>query len=640
MIILQGQQLARHFGSDVLFENLDIEIQNKSRIGLVGPNGAGKSTLLKMITGQEEPSLGHISMPKNIEIGYIAQEHNFDTNETIWDEMLQVFTPLIEVGNKMTAIQEQLAQQEKPDEELLKRYDQMQYDYQINGGFTYETDIKTVLNGFKFDESTYHQKISTLSGGEKTRLGFVKLLLKKPDLLVLDEPTNHLDVDTLTWLETFLKNYSGAILAVSHDQYFLDAIATEIYELSFKKLTHFTGNYSKYVEQRELMDRQNQEAYEKQQAEIKKQEDFIQKNIVRASTTKRAQSRRKQLDKMERIQPPKHQSQMNMKFNVEKQSGKEALLINHMSVGYEKNDPMIQDVNLQVNKHNRVAILGANGIGKSTLLKTLVKQLEPLAGSYKFGANVSVGFYDQEISQFNSKETVIDTVWNRHRLTPEKEIRSVLASFLFGADDIEKSVGQLSGGQRARLALTVLSMENHNFLIMDEPTNHLDIDAKEVLEKALREFDGTLVFVSHDRYFINELATTTIEVKNNQAYVFDGNYDYYLEKKEQIIKPTDEQIQQAQAKSSNTGGKEDYAMQKKRQAEIRKIERGIAQAEENIEKYESQIEAIQEQMTQPKYATDYSKMAEFQSEINLINEKLSIENDNWEYWLTQQEETE
>ncbi|MDU1020937.1 MAG: ABC-F family ATP-binding cassette domain-containing protein, partial [Lactobacillus paragasseri] len=529
MIIAQAQDLEQRFGGNIIFSNISFSVPDNARIGLVGPNGAGKTTLLKIMTGQQEPTSGQFTINKGLKVGYIAQENGLDEDKTIWDEMLTVFNDLIEKNKKITKMQEQIADHPE-DEDLLKRYDQLAYDFEQEGGFTYQAEIKSILNGFNFKENTWNKVIGTLSGGEKTRLAFVKLLLQKPPVLLLDEPTNYLDLDTLDWLEAFLKNYQGAIITVSHDQYFLDHLANQIFELNFGKLTTFKGNYSQYVKERELMDSQQEAAYEKQQEKIKKEEEFIQKNLVRASTTKRAQSRRKVLDKMERIKPPKHKQKVRINFTSERPSGKEVLIAKDLTIGYP-DKVMVSDIDFQVNKNDRVAIIGPNGIGKSTLLKTIMKKLEPKGGSIKYGASLDIGYYDQELQSLDPSKTVLDTIWDRHKTMPEKDVRSILASFLFTAEDIDKTVGQLSGGQKARLTLTVLSLEKDNFLLMDEPTNHLDIEAKEVLEEALDNFDGTLLFVSHDRYFINELANKIISVRDGHAKIYNGNYSYYLDEK-------------------------------------------------------------------------------------------------------------
>ena len=580
MIIAQAQDLEQRFGGNTIFSNISFSVPDNARIGLVGPNGAGKTTLLKIMTGQQEPTSGQFTINKGFKVGYIAQENALDEDKTIWDEMLTVFDNLIEKNKRITKMQEQIAEHPE-DEDLLKRYDQLAYDFEQEGGFTYQAEIKSILNGFNFKENTWQKVIGTLSGGEKTRLAFVKLLLQKPPVLLLDEPTNYLDLDTLDWLEAFLKNYQGAIITVSHDQYFLDHLANQIFELNFGKLTTFKGNYSQYVKERELMNNQQEAAYEKQQEKIKKEEEFIQKNLVRASTTKRAQSRRKALDKMERIKPPKHKQKVRINFTSDRPSGKEVLIAKDLTIGYP-DKTMVSDIDFQVNKNDRVAIIGPNGIGKSTLLKTIMKKIEPKDGSIKYGASLDIGYYDQELQSLDPSKTVLDTIWDRHKTMPEKDVRSILASFLFTAQDIDKTVGQLSGGQKARLTLTVLSLEKDNFLLMDEPTNHLDIEAKEVLEQALDTYDGTLLFVSHDRYFINELANKIISVRNGHAKIYNGNYSYYLDEKAKqaaaVQEAEDEQTESTTSANQNKG-KLSYQEQKARDSQKRKLERAVSEAE-------------------------------------------------------------
>lgn len=621
--------MEQRFGAAPIFSKVNFSIENNARIGLVGPNGAGKTTLLKIMTGRQEASQGEFTVNKGIELGYIAQEHDFDEKKSIWEEMLTVFQPLIDQGQQLEKLQYAIADQPE-DEELLRRLDQAQYNFEQAGGYTYQAEIKSMLNGFNFPEATWNKRIASLSGGEKTRLSFVKLLLKKPPLLLLDEPTNYLDLDTLDWLEAFLKNYPGAILTVSHDQYFLDHLATQIFELQHGELTVFKGNYSQYLAQRELRDQQQEAAYEKQQEEIKREEEFIQKNIVRASTTKQAQSRRKALEKMELVDPPKHKSKVRIKFDSARPSGKEVLILKDLAVGYP-DKTMLKDISFQINKGDRVAIIGQNGIGKSTLLKTVMKQLPVKSGSIKYGASLDIGYYDQELQGLDYSKTVIDTIWDRHKDMNEKDIRSILASFLFTAKDIDKQVSQLSGGQRARLTLTVLSMEHNNFLLMDEPTNHLDLDAKEVLEKALADYDGTLLFVSHDRYFINELANKIVVAKDGQAKIYEGNYTYYLnEKAKEEAAAQETAAQEAPVVKAVSENKLSYQEQKKRDSEKRKLERQVAQAEKDLEELEAKEQEIQEAMADPAIAADFSKLGPLQEDLTAVQEKISQVSQAWE----------
>lgn len=643
MIIAQAQDLEQRFGGNIIFSNISFSVPDNARIGLVGPNGAGKTTLLKIMTGQQEPTSGQFTINKGLKVGYIAQENGLDEDKTIWDEMLTVFNDLIEKNKKITKMQEQIADHSE-DEDLLKRYDQLAYDFEQEGGFTYQAEIKSILNGFNFKENTWNKVIGTLSGGEKTRLAFVKLLLQKPPVLLLDEPTNYLDLDTLDWLEAFLKNYQGAIITVSHDQYFLDHLANQIFELNFGKLTTFKGNYSQYVKERELMDSQQEAAYEKQQEKIKKEEEFIQKNLVRASTTKRAQSRRKVLDKMERIKLPRHKQKVRINFTSERPSGKEVLIAKDLTIGYP-DKVMVSDIDFQVNKNDRVAIIGPNGIGKSTLLKTIMKKLEPKGGSIKYGASLDIGYYDQELQSLDPSKTVLDTIWDRHKTMPEKDVRSILASFLFTAEDIDKTVGQLSGGQKARLTLTVLSLEKDNFLLMDEPTNHLDIEAKEVLEEALDNYDGTLLFVSHDRYFINELANKIISVRDGHAKIYNGNYSYYLdEKAKQAAAAQEAEAQKAETETtpaaSQNKGKLSYQEQKARDSQKRKLERAVSDAEAKIEKLEAEEKEIQTEMANPEIAASFEKLGPLQEKLSAVQEQLDQANNEWENALDALDEFE
>lgn len=629
MIIAQGHDLQQSFGGHILFNHVNFSIQDKARIGLVGPNGAGKTTLLRIMTGQLDPTKGKFTTSSGIACGYIAQENDLNNQQTIFDEMLTVFAKLRQTESKISQLSQQIADHPQ-NQALLKQYDHLSYAFEQAGGFTYQAQIKSVLNGFHFPQASWDKKIGTLSGGEKTRLSFVKLLLQRPPLLLLDEPTNYLDLDTLDWLESFLKNYDGAILAVSHDQYFLDHLTSEIFELRFGQLTTFKGNYSAYVKQRALRDQTQQAAYEKQQAQIKRDEEFIQKNLVRATTTKRAQSRRKRLEKMDRIQPPKHKRQVRINFSAARPSGKEVLILRQLSVGYQDR-LMIKNISLQINQGDRVAVIGPNGIGKSTLVKTIIKQLPALGGEIKYGASLDIGYYDQELKALAPDKTVLDTVWDAHRTMPEADVRSILASFLFTAKDIDKTVAQLSGGQKARLTLTLLSLEHDNFLIMDEPTNHLDIEAKEVLERALQNFNGTLLFVSHDRYFINQLANKIVVIDHQAATMYPGNYSYYLEEKAKQAAAQAKQTANKQAAPQKVSqGKLDYQSQKEHETEKRRLTRAVTAAEKSITHLEQQQADLQNQMAQPEIATNFAKLQPLQAQLQTVQAKLNGENKHWE----------
>ncbi|VPE52130.1 ABC transporter ATP-binding protein [Streptococcus pneumoniae] len=627
MIILQANKIERSFAGEVLFDNINLQVDERDRIALVGKNGAGKSTLLKILVGEEEPTSGEINKKKDISLSYLAQDSRFESENTIYDEMLHVFNNLRRTERQLRQMELEMGEKSGEDlDKLMSDYDRLSENFRQAGGFTYEADIRTILNGFKFDESMWQMKIAELSGGQNTRLALAKMLLEKPNLLVLDEPTNHLDIETISWLENYLVNYSGALIIVSHDRYFLDKVATITLDLTKHSLDRYVGNYSRFVELKEQKLATEAKNYEKQQKEIAALEDFVNRNLVRASTTKRAQSRRKQLEKMERLDKPEAgKKAANMTFQSEKTSGNVVLTVENAAVGYD-GEVLSQPINLDLRKMNAVAIVGPNGIGKSTFIKSIVDQIPFIKGEKRFGANVEVGYYDQTQSKLTPSNTVLDELWNDFKLTPEVEIRNRLGAFLFSGDDVKKSVGMLSGGEKARLLLAKLSMENNNFLILDEPTNHLDIDSKEVLENALIDFDGTLLFVSHDRYFINRVATHVLELSENGSTLYLGDYDYYVEKK-----ATAEMSQTEEASTSNQAKEaspvNDYQAQKESQKEVRKLMRQIESLEAEIEELESQSQAISEQMLE---TNDADKLMELQAELDKISHRQEEAMLEWE----------
>ena len=627
MIILQANKIERSFAGEVLFDNINLQVDERDRIALVGKNGAGKSTLLKILVGEEEPTSGEINKKKDISLSYLAQDSRFESENTIYDEMLHVFDDLRRTEKQLRQMELEMGEKSGEDlNKLMSDYDRLSENFRQAGGFTYETDIRAILNGFKFDESMWQMKIAELSGGQNTRLALAKMLLEKPNLLVLDEPTNHLDIETIAWLENYLVNYSGALIIVSHDRYFLDKVATITLDLTKHSLDRYVGNYSRFVELKEQKLATEAKNYEKQQKEIAALEDFVNRNLVRASTTKRAQSRRKQLEKMERLDKPEAgKKAANMTFQSDKTSGNIVLTVENAAVGYD-GEVLSQPINLDLRKMNAVAIVGPNGIGKSTFIKSIVDQIPFIKGEKRFGANVEVGYYDQTQSKLTPSNTVLDELWNDFKLTPEVEIRNRLGAFLFSGDDVKKSVGMLSGGEKARLLLAKLSMENNNFLILDEPTNHLDIDSKEVLENALIDFDGTLLFVSHDRYFINRVATHVLELSENGSTLYLGDYDYYVEKKSEV-----EMIQAEEASTSNqakeSSSVNDYQAQKESQKEVRKLMRQIESLEAEIEELESQSQDISEQMLE---TNDADKLMELQAELDKISHRQEEAMLEWE----------
>lgn len=637
LILLQVNGLSKLFGAETILSNIKLEVQTRDRIALVGRNGAGKSTLLKIIAGELSHDGGEIIKPKDVSIGYLAQHTGLETSLTIWDEMLTVFSHLEHMEKELRRLEQEMGKEEVFSnanlyEKLLTDYDRLQLDYKNNGGYQYEADIRSVLSGLGFPPETHGAKISTLSGGQKTRLALGKLLLTKPDLLILDEPTNHLDIDTLTWLEQYLQGYPGAILIVSHDRYFLDKLVTQVYEISHKKSKRYVGNYSKYLDLKAASYEQEKRLYEKQQEEVAKIEDFIQKNIARASTTKRAQSRRKQLERMELMNKPIGDAKSaSFHFDIERQSGNDVLQIKDVAIGYD-NQAIIEHVRMYLTRGDSVALVGPNGIGKSTLLKSIVDKLTLLSGEISFGSNVSIGYYDQEQANLTSSKRVLDELWDDYPLEPEKEIRTVLGNFLFSGDDALKPVSSLSGGEKARLALAKLMMQKSNLLILDEPTNHLDLNSKEILENALIDFPGTLLFVSHDRYFINRVATKVIELSTAGAHEYLGDYDYYVEKKNEMLERAELESAEKDepVKKQVAQEKLNYLEEKERKKLERQRLRKIEELEINIAELEEVISALEAELCLPEVYADYERASEITADKDTKQMQLEQLMEEWE----------
>lgn len=627
MIILQGNKLERSFSGDVLFQNISLQVDERDRIALVGPNGAGKSTLLKLLVGEETPTSGEVNTKKDLTLSYLAQNSRFESDKTIYEEMLKVFEALRQDEKRLRQMEMDMATVSGQDlTRLMMDYDLLAERFRQQGGFTYEAEIKAILNGFKFDESMWQMTIAELSGGQNTRLALAKMLLEKPELLVLDEPTNHLDIETIAWLENYLANYQGALIIVSHDRYFLDKVATVTLDLTPNGLDRYSGNYSRFMALKAEKLVAEEKQFDKQQKEIAKLEDFVQKNIVRASTTKRAQARRKQLEKIERLDKPTGgRKSAHMTFHAEKPSGNVVLRVEEAAIGYG-DQVLSEPINVDINKLDAIAVVGPNGIGKSTLIKSIIGQLPLLKGQLKYGANVETGYYDQTQSHLTPSNTVLEELWQDFSTTPEVDIRNRLGAFLFSGDDVKKSVAMLSGGEKARLLLAKLSMENNNFLVLDEPTNHLDIDSKEVLENALIYFDGTLLFVSHDRYFINRLATKVLEITENGSTLYLGDYDYYLEKKPELEElarlAAGEDVEETVEASAT-----DYQLQKANQKERRRLARRYEEIEARLETIEERIGAIQEDMHA---CNDTIQLMTWQEEWDQLDQEQQFLMEEWE----------
>lgn len=546
--------------------------------------------------------------------------------------MLKVFQKTIMLKGQLEALSLKMAEEDPTSENYLKiidQYQQLNHQFELMSGYTYESEINNILNRFKFNEIGFDQKISNLSGGQKTRLALAKLLLQKPDLLILDEPTNHLDIDTIEWLEGYLKKYPGAVVIVSHDRYFLDQIATTVYEIEYRKCTKYKGNYSDYMDQKAISYAALMKQYEKQQKEISKMEDFISRNIVRASTTKRAQSRRKLLDKMERIEMPKlNDKSIGITFEIDRRSGNDVLKVENVAVGYDDNKPISDHLDFHINRLERVALIGPNGIGKSTILKTIAGDLPPLEGDIFYGKSLDMGYFDQEQANLTSNNTVLNEVWNVFPNRLEKDIRTLLGNFLFTGDDVFKTVHQLSGGEKVRLTLCKLMLQRNNFLLLDEPTNHLDIDSKEMLELSLEDYEGTLFFISHDRYFIDKIATRILEVTPHGVVSYLGNYSDYIEKKRLI----NEQMasQQNEMANSSTNSITDYQKQKEQRRLEQQRKRQLEDIENKINAYEEELAYKKAELFQEEVYLDSQKSALVQSRIEELEELLLEAMDTWE----------
>jgi ATP-binding cassette, subfamily F, member 3 len=634
MILLQINQLCKYYGADIVLSNIKLEVQTRDRIALVGRNGAGKSTLLKIIAGNLSYDSGDMIKPKDVKIGYLAQDTGLESDLSIWDEMLSVFAELRQQEKTLRTLEQQMSnpniiQNEAEYQKILKDYDVLQVNFKDQGGYQFESDIRSVLHGLNFQSFDYNTKIFSLSGGQKTRLALGKLLLTKPDILILDEPTNHLDIDTLSWLEQYLQGYDGAILIVSHDRYFLDKVVNQVYEISRKEISKFPGNYSSYLDKKAANYEREMKQFEKQQDEVAKLQDFIHRNLARASTTKRAQSRRKKLESMELMDRPLgNEKSASFGFDIEKQSGNEVLNINSLSIGYE-NATVSNDISFKLKRGDSIALVGPNGIGKSTLLKTIMNKLSPLKGDIQYGTNVMIGYYDQQQAELTSNKRVLNELWDEYPLKPEKDIRTVLGNFLFSGDDVLKIVSTLSGGEKARLALAKLMMQKANLLILDEPTNHLDLDSKEILENALLDYPGTILFVSHDRYFINRIASKVVEMEKDGATEYLGDYDYFVEKKleqaelKALAESTQSNVNSVkQEKNSYQQDKETKKLERQRLRRIEEIEGKIESLEQSLGKNEQLL-------CEPEIFQDHEKSLEILQENEQIKSDLEKLMEEW-----------
>ncbi|MEJ7167119.1 ABC-F family ATP-binding cassette domain-containing protein [Staphylococcus capitis] len=639
MILLQLNDISKSFDGEDIFTNVDFEVKTGERIGVVGRNGAGKSTLMKIIAGVEGYDSGHISKIKNLKMGYLTQQMTLNSTATVFEEMSKPFEHLKNMESLIKEETDWLAQHTSEYEtqtyqEHMERYESLTNRFEQLEGYQYESKIKTVLHGLNFTESDFDKPINDFSGGQKTRLSLAQMLLNEPDLLLLDEPTNHLDLETTKWLEDYLKYFKGAIVIISHDRYFLDKIVTQIYDVALGDVKRYVGNYEQFIEQRDQYYEKRMQEYEKQQEEIQKLENFVEKNITRASTSGMAKSRRKTLEKMERIDKPMIDARSaNIQFGFERNTGNDVMHIRDLKIGYDS--PITQPINIEVFKGDHIAVIGPNGVGKTTLIKTIANKQDKLAGEITFGANLQIGYYDQKQAEFKSNKTILDYVWDQYSHMNEKDVRAVLGRFLFVQEDVKKIINDLSGGEKARLQLALLMLQKDNVLILDEPTNHLDIDSKEMLEQALKHFEGTIILVSHDRYFINQLANKVFDLNHEGGQMYLGDYQYYIEKTEEAaaIKAQEELNNSSPKTKDNndtTISSSSYSTQKQQKSQQRKIERQIEQCEAKIEEFETHISYIETQLTQPEVFNDPIKAAELAEKKNNTEQKLEQVMLEWE----------
>ena len=627
-MLIQLNNVTKNFVVNEIFSNVKMEINDKDRVAIVGRNGAGKSTLLKIISGELSFDSGERTVSKNTTIGYLSQEFIVREDLSIYEEMITCFDEIISLEANLEKLSYELTPENiENDPGLLDRFDRLQNEVLTHKDYHYKSKIESVLYGLDFTKDVFDKKISTFSGGEKTRLSMAKLLLSEPDLLILDEPTNHLDMENVAWLENYLSSYNGAIVIVSHDRYFLDKVVNVVYNLEFGKLKKYVGNYSKFLKQYEEDYEKQLKEFTSQQKDIKRLEEFVQKNIARASTSKMAKSRQKVLDKMELIDNPKKDDKAaNIEFNIKEQSGRDVLMIENLKVGYDGKQ-VGNAYNFSVYKGDRIAIVGRNGIGKSTLIKTIAKKQNALGGSVHYGSKVSLGYYDQKQAEFESSKTILNELWDEYPLMKEAEVRTVLGRFLFRGDSVLKIVRDLSGGEKARLQLAKLMLEKNNLLVLDEPTNHLDITSKQVLEDALENYEGTIVFVSHDRYFINKIANKVLDITGDDYSIYLGNYDYYLEKREQELiakKLKEEKTDEVQEKVAN-----DYVLGKEEKKRIRKLERTREELLEKIESLEEKVTIVNNELTKEEVYTDAIKVQEYNEELRSLNQEIEDLNNTW-----------
>ena len=632
-MILACQNIEKSFDGELLLQDVNFHIEEREKAALIGINGAGKSTLLKIIMGEIPADGGQVILAKGKTIGYLAQHQEINSQLSIYDSLLEMKKHVLDMERGMRQLEKEMKHASgKELSRIMESYSRLTQQFEQENGYAYKSEITGVLKGLGFEEKDFEKQVSTLSGGQKTRVALGRLLLSSPDIILLDEPTNHLDMESIAWLETYLLNYPGAVFIVSHDRYFLDKVVTKIVELDNTKATVFTGNYTAYSEKKAQLRKAAYQAYLNQQQEIRHQEEVIAKlrQFNREKSIRRAESREKMLEKMDVLEKPQEiDAAMRISLKPRITSGNDVLMVEHLSKSFPSL-PLFEDLNFTIKRGEKVAIIGNNGTGKTTILKILNHLLPPDGGSFRLGSKVHIGYYDQEHHVLHMEKTVFEEISDDYPNLTNTEIRNLLAAFLFTGDDVFKPISALSGGERGRVSLAKLMLSEANFLILDEPTNHLDIISKEILEDALNNYEGTVLYVSHDRYFINRTATRILELTNHKLVNYIGNYDYYLEKKEELTSVYAPRFQEEKPMEKVSSTKQDWQQKKEEQARIRKRENDLKKTEKAIEELENRDKEIDEELAKPEVATDPSKCIPLSTEKAEITGKLEDLYEKWE----------
>lgn len=633
-MILNATNISKSFGSNEIIKDANFLVNEHEKVAIVGVNGAGKTTLLKILTGEERADSGNVILAKDAKLGYLRQINNVDSTLSIIDELYTVIEHILNMEKRMLEMQEQMQHLSGEElEALYSSYTALTHSYELMDGYAAKSKVIGILKGLGFDENDFDRKINTLSGGQKTRVFLAKLLLEEPDIILLDEPTNHLDLRSIEWLESYLLNYKGAVIIVSHDRYFLDKIVSKVIDIENAEVQMYSGNYSDFSAKKQMLLDAKMKEYLNQQQEIKHQEAVITKlkQFNREKSIKRAESRQKQLEKIDRVEAPvTHIENMKLSLDISKESGKDVLTVHDLSKSFDEKH-LFSNINFEIKRGERVAIIGDNGTGKTTLLKIINGLLSPDTGEVIYGSNVSIAYYDQEHQVLHMDKTLFDEISDTYPEMNNTQIRNILAAFLFTGEDVFKKIGDLSGGERGRVSLVKLMLSKANFLLLDEPTNHLDILSKDVLESALNSFPGTICYVSHDRYFINKTATRILDLTGNRLLNYIGNYDYYIEKREAVEGAANLSVNNIEEKPAEVSdSKQEWIENKNAQAQKKKITNALNKCEKEIEKIEEKLGLIDEEFANPEISSNVGKLMELQKEKTALEEKLEKLMNEWE----------